>query len=81
MFVGAFHNGLKEGHINESLAQRPTSSLAKVVISEEFYIKGEKSNTEKKARDLKECVLNAEDTQHPWKRNYTSPIRVKTSFK
>jgi hypothetical protein len=27
MFVAAFHNGLKAGHFNESLAQKPATSM------------------------------------------------------
>jgi hypothetical protein len=27
MFVSAFHNGLKVGHFNESLAQKPATSM------------------------------------------------------
>ena len=42
LFVGAFQNGLKAGQFNESLAQK----------SAECYIKGEESNTEKRARDV-----------------------------
>lgn len=52
MFVGAFQNGLRAGYFNESLAQRPVTSLVEVVTHVECYIKGKESNTEKKAIDF-----------------------------
>ncbi|MCI26369.1 hypothetical protein A2U01_0047564 [Trifolium medium] len=30
MFVAAFHNGLRAGHFNESLAQKPASSMQEI---------------------------------------------------
>lgn len=53
MFVGVFQNDLKAGNFNEYLSQRPTSSLVEVVKWVECYIKGEGSNVEKKAWDVK----------------------------
>ncbi|MCH86943.1 gag-pol polyprotein [Trifolium medium] len=54
MFVAAFHNGLRAGHFNESLAQKPASSMQEVNKRAECYIKGEESNAEKRQRDAKE---------------------------
>ncbi|MCI13362.1 gag-pol polyprotein, partial [Trifolium medium] len=54
MFVAAFHNGLKAGHFNESLAQKPATSMQEVTKRAECYIKGEESNAEKRSRDAKE---------------------------
>lgn len=58
MFVGAFQNGLRAGHFNESLAHMPTSSLSEVVMREECYIKGEENNAKNKAKDVKEHISN-----------------------
>ncbi|CAJ2632006.1 unnamed protein product [Trifolium pratense] len=41
MFVAAFHNGLRAEHFNESLAQKPASSMQEVNKRAECYIKGE----------------------------------------
>lgn len=79
--MGVFHNGLKSRHFNESLAQRPPSSLAKMVTREQCYIKGKESNANKKAWDIKQHVLNAEGSQHIIKSKYTLPIKDKTAFK
>ncbi|PNX83253.1 hypothetical protein L195_g039293, partial [Trifolium pratense] len=54
MFVAAFHNGLRVGHFNESLAQKPASSMQEINKRAECYIKGEESNAEKRQRDAKE---------------------------
>ncbi|GAU20758.1 hypothetical protein TSUD_239520 [Trifolium subterraneum] len=54
MFVAAFHNGLKAGHFNESLAQKPATSMQEVIKRASCYIKGEESNAEKRSRDAKE---------------------------
>ncbi|GAU33358.1 hypothetical protein TSUD_364830 [Trifolium subterraneum] len=54
MFIAAFHNGLKAGHFNESLAQKPATSMQEVVKRASCYIKGEESNAEKRSRDAKE---------------------------
>jgi hypothetical protein len=54
MFVSAFHHGLKAGHFNESLAQKPATSMQEVTRRDEGYIKGEESNAEKRMRDARE---------------------------
>jgi hypothetical protein len=54
MFVSAFHHGLKAGHFNESLAQKPATSMQEVTRRAEGYIKGEESNAEKRMRDARE---------------------------
>lgn len=79
--MGTFQNGLKVRHFNESLAQRPASSLEEVVTREQFYIKGEQSNTEKKTQDIKEHVPSVEGSHDPRMNNYDSPIRDKATFK
>ncbi|GAU31520.1 hypothetical protein TSUD_332960 [Trifolium subterraneum] len=47
MFVAAFQNGLKAGHFNESLAQKPAKSMQEIMKRAECYIKGEESNEER----------------------------------
>ncbi|MCI01455.1 gag-pol polyprotein [Trifolium medium] len=54
MFVAAFHNGVKAGHFNESLAQKSASSMQEIIKRAECYIKGEESNAEKRTREAKE---------------------------
>jgi hypothetical protein len=54
MFVSAFHNGLKVGHFNKSLAQKPATSMQKIIKRAECYIKGDESNAEKRMRDARE---------------------------
>ncbi|WJX92616.1 hypothetical protein P8452_74233 [Trifolium repens] len=54
MFVAAFHNGLKAGHFNESLAQKPATSMQEIIKRAECYIKGEENNAEKRSRDARE---------------------------
>ncbi|KAK2445921.1 hypothetical protein QL285_016792 [Trifolium repens] len=54
MFVAAFHNGLKAGHFNESLAQKPATAMQEIIKRAECYIKGEESNAEKRSRDARE---------------------------
>lgn len=44
MQVGAFQNGLKEGHFNESLNHNLALSLEEVVTKVECYIKGKEIN-------------------------------------
>ncbi|GAU44843.1 hypothetical protein TSUD_400440 [Trifolium subterraneum] len=51
MFVAAFHNGLKAGHFNESLAHKPATSMQEVIKRASCYIKGDESNAEKRSRD------------------------------
>lgn len=75
--MGEFQNGLKSGHLNESLAQRPTSSLVEVVIRVECYIKDEESNAKKKAQDIKEHGPSVEGSQQSQKNNCTLPIMGK----
>jgi hypothetical protein len=58
VFVGAFQNGLREGQFNESLAQKPADSMEEIIARADCYIKGEESNAEKKARDVKERASN-----------------------
>lgn len=41
MFMGSFQYGLREGHFNELLAQKPSFSLAEVVTRAKCYINGE----------------------------------------
>ncbi|GAU40547.1 hypothetical protein TSUD_367500 [Trifolium subterraneum] len=54
MFVAAFHNRLKAGHFDESLAQNPATSMQEVIKRASCYIKGEESNAEKRSREAKE---------------------------
>ncbi|MCI37673.1 hypothetical protein A2U01_0058897, partial [Trifolium medium] len=54
MFVAAFHNGLRAGHFNESLAHKLASSMQEINKRAECYIKGEESNTKKRERDARE---------------------------
>lgn len=54
MFVGVFQNGLKARHFDESLTQKLAFTLAKIISKEECYIKGEESNVEKMACNVKE---------------------------
>jgi hypothetical protein len=56
MFVAAFHNGLNAGHFNESLAQKPATSMQEIIKRAECYIKGGESNAEKRSRDARERV-------------------------
>lgn len=79
--MGMLKNGLKVGLFNESLAQKPTLSLAKVVTRAKCHTKGEERNAVKKTRDVKEYVPNAECSHHQRKSNYTSPIKDNTVFK
>jgi hypothetical protein len=54
MFVSTFHNGLKAGHFNESLAQKPATLMSEIIKRAECYIKGEERNAEKRTRDARE---------------------------
>ncbi|GAU27362.1 hypothetical protein TSUD_55150 [Trifolium subterraneum] len=54
IFVAAVQNGLKAGHFNESLVQKPASTMQEVMKRAECYIKGEESNAEKRSRDSRE---------------------------
>lgn len=53
MFIGAFQNGVRANHFNESLTHMSANSLAEVVTRVECYIKGSERNAKKKARDVK----------------------------
>ncbi|KAK2442661.1 hypothetical protein QL285_013838 [Trifolium repens] len=65
MFVVAFHNGLKAGHFNESLAQKPATTMQEVIKRAECYIKGEESNAENRSRDARE--------KEPSNKSYKAP--------
>ncbi|WJX77765.1 hypothetical protein P8452_61041 [Trifolium repens] len=54
IFLAAFHNGLKARHFNESLAQKPATSMQEIIKRVKCYIKGEESNAEKRSRDARE---------------------------
>lgn len=73
--MGAFQNGLKARHFNESLTQRPTSLLEEVATRAKCYIKGKERNTEKRARGVKELTPSIEGSQQSRKNKYTSPIK------
>ncbi|GAU51615.1 hypothetical protein TSUD_182110 [Trifolium subterraneum] len=75
MFVAAFHNGLKVGHFNESLAQKPATSMQEVVKTASCYIKGEESNVEKRSRDAKEKDLRNNNNNNNNKRQSSQPQR------
>lgn len=53
-FVGAFQNALKARHFNESLAHKLVYSIKEIMATIESYVKGQGSNTYKRARDSKE---------------------------
>jgi hypothetical protein len=65
MFVAAFHNGLRAGHFNESLAQKLAETMQEVMKRAECYIKGEESNAEKRSRDHKERASDAGSNRYP----------------
>ncbi|KAK2450292.1 hypothetical protein QL285_009419 [Trifolium repens] len=65
MFVAAFHNGLRAGHFNESLAQKPAETMHEVMKRAECYIKGEESNAEKRSRDHKERAPESGGSRYP----------------
>jgi hypothetical protein len=65
MFVAAFHNGLRAGHFNESLAQKPAETMQKVMKRAECYIKGEESNAEKRSRDQRERAPESGGSRYP----------------
>lgn len=55
----------KLGSSNESLTQKPTTSMDGVITAAEYYIKGEESNMEKRSRDAKEKIRAKEEgTRH-----------------
>ncbi|GAU41814.1 hypothetical protein TSUD_299800 [Trifolium subterraneum] len=63
MFVAAFHNGLKARHFNESLAQKPATSMQEVIKRTSCYIKDEESNAEKRSRDAKEKDMRSNNSK------------------
>jgi hypothetical protein len=65
MFVVAFHNGLRAGYFNESLAQKPAETMQEVMKRAECYIKGEESNAEKRSRDHKERAPESGGNRYP----------------
>ncbi|GAU46248.1 hypothetical protein TSUD_401800, partial [Trifolium subterraneum] len=69
MFVVAVQNGLKVGHINESLAQNPASTVQEIMKRAECYIKGEESNAEKRSRDSREKPFSRRSPERYHKRN------------
>jgi len=71
LFVGAFQNGLRVGQFNESLAQKPADSMEEIMARPECYIKGEESNVEKRARDVKEKGSSGSE-----RKNYDVPPNI-----
>lgn len=51
--MGAFRNDLRVGHLKESLPQNIASSMKEIIAHAKCYIEGEKSNAQKKVRDIK----------------------------
>jgi hypothetical protein len=75
MFVSAFHHGLKAGHFNESLAQKPATSMQEVTRRAEGYIKGEESNAEKRMRAARERgPINKNNGQSEFYHHHRLPI-------
>lgn len=54
IFVGAFHNGLKAEHFNESFPKKPIMFMEEIMSMVEFFIKLEESNAKKRVWDAKE---------------------------
>ncbi|GAU16855.1 hypothetical protein TSUD_368040 [Trifolium subterraneum] len=70
IYVAAVQNGMKAGHFNESLAQKPASTMQEVMKRAECYIKGEESNAEKRSRDSREKPSSRSGRYHqPWRSN------------
>ncbi|GAU46450.1 hypothetical protein TSUD_402170 [Trifolium subterraneum] len=69
MFVAAVQNGLKAGHFNESLAQKPVSTMQEIMKRAECYIKGEESNAEKRSRDSREKPSSRRSPERYHRRN------------
>jgi hypothetical protein len=65
IFVAAFHNGLKAGHFNESLAQKPAETMQEVMKRAECYIKGVESNAEKRSTDSREKTTYYRSSRTP----------------
>lgn len=75
--MGTFQNGLRVGQFHESLSQKPPDSMEEIISRAECYIKGEESNTEKRARDIKEKGSSGSE-----RKNYdVPPNRDRGTFK
>lgn len=81
MYVGAFQNGFKVGHLNESLSQKPELTLIEVVAKAECYIKGEESNVKKKSHDANEHVPSVESSHYSRNNSYPLPVKDKSILK
>ncbi|GAU34855.1 hypothetical protein TSUD_259350 [Trifolium subterraneum] len=77
MFVVAVQNGLKAGHFNESLAQKPASTMQEIMKRSECYIKGEESNAEKRSRDSREKPSSRRSPERYHRRNNQRSGRYK----
>jgi len=77
LFVGAFQNGLRAGQFNESLAQKPTDSMEEIMARAVCFIKGEESNAEKRAREVKEKGSSGSER----KKYDVPPNRYRGAFK
>ncbi|KAK2427979.1 hypothetical protein QL285_026524 [Trifolium repens] len=75
MFVAAFHNGLKAGNFNESMAQKPAEVMQEVMKQAECYIKGEESNAEKRSRDSRERTTDFRGNITPERNQRRWPTR------
>jgi hypothetical protein len=75
MFVASFHSGLKVGHFNESLAQKPAETMQEVMKRAECYIKGEESNAEKRSRDSRERAVEPRSSKTPERNQRRWPAR------
>jgi hypothetical protein len=75
MFVAAFHNGLKAGHFNESLAQKPAETMQEVMKRAECFIKGKESNAEKRSRDSRERAVEPRSSKTPERNQRRWPAR------
>ncbi|MCH82063.1 gag-pol polyprotein [Trifolium medium] len=62
MFMATFQNGLKAGHFNESLAQKPAVSMEEIMKRAECYME---SNAEKRSRDAKEKGHESKEARTP----------------
>jgi hypothetical protein len=78
MFVAAFHNDLKAGHFNESLAHKPATSMQEIIKRAECYIKGEESNAEKRSRDAREREPSNKGSRAP---DFYPPRRRQTDHR
>lgn len=67
MFVGTFQNNLKSDHFNESLAQKPATSMVEVMNKVECYIKEEERSMDERFWDAKEKTQSRNDGSEPRK--------------